>query len=63
MQLTRVTPEQFAWQCSLLLAYQESIEARRYVHNDADQLEALRELIERETRLIVSINLAVVQAD
>lgn len=61
--LTRVTAEQFAWQCSLLMACQAQIEAQRDVPIDDAQLTVLQALIERETRLIVSLNLVVVPAD
>ncbi len=61
--LTRVTPEQFCWQCSLLATCQAQIEAQRDVPIDDDQLALLQQLIERETRLIVLLNLAAVAVD
>ncbi len=61
--LARVTAEEFAWQCSLLMACQARIEAQRYVPIDDNQLALLQQLIERETRLIAALSLVVVAVD
>lgn len=63
VKLRYATPEQFAWALTLLVVCQAQIEAQRHLPIDDDQLAVLQTLIERETRLIVSLNLAGVPVD